>query len=109
MTTGVYALSCKYIVLSLLCICMSSYAFVIDYDAINDNDNTDYYGANSLEYSSQGNYTEDGVSRVIVPHDRNKGIANDLDNEGNGLKLEGVNKEDLEKLYYGNELYNKTK
>ena len=36
MNTGVYVLSCKYVVLSILFICMSSYAFVIDYDAIND-------------------------------------------------------------------------
>ncbi|SFS34909.1 hypothetical protein SAMN02910357_00272 [Succinivibrio dextrinosolvens] len=88
---------------------LSSYAFVIDYDAINDNDNVEYYRANSLNYASQGSFSEDGVSRVVVPHDRKKGIATNEDNEGGGLKLEGVNKEDLENLYYGNELYNKTK
>jgi hypothetical protein len=84
-------------------------AFVIDYDAINDNDNVEYYGANSLNYSSQGSFSEDGVSRVVVPHDRKKGIATNEDNDGNGLKLEGVNKEDLENLYYGDKLYNKTR
>lgn len=94
--------------ITMLCT-LSCSAFVIDYDAINDNDNVEYYGANSLNYSSQGSFSQDGVSRVVVPHDRKKGIATNEDNEGGGLKLEGVNKEDLENLYYGNELYNKTR
>lgn len=93
----------------LFTVSMNANAFVIDYDAVNDNDNSDYYGANTINYSTQGNYTEDGISRVIVPHDKKKGIATNEDNQGNGLKLEGVNKEDLEDLYYGNELYNKTR
>lgn len=94
--------------ITMLCT-LSCSAFVIDYDAINDNDNVEYYGANTLNYSSQGSFSQDGVSRVVVPHDRKKGIATNEDNEGGGLKLEGVNKEDLENLYYGNELYNKTR
>lgn len=94
--------------ITMLCT-LSCSAFVIDYDAINDNDNVEYYGANSLNYSSQGSFSQDGVSRVVVPHDRKKGIATNEDNESGGLKLEGVNKEDLENLYYGNELYNKTR
>lgn len=91
----------------LSCFCCS--AFVIDYDAISDNDNVEYYGANTLNYSTHGSSSDDSVNRIVVPHDRQKGIATDEDNQGGGLKLEGVNKSDLENLYYGNELYNKTK
>ncbi len=90
-------------------ICFNASAFIIDYDAINDNDNDDYYGSNTANYASEGNFREDGESRIIIPHDPKKGIATNEDNDGNGLKLEGVNKSDLEDLYYGNELYNKTK
>ena len=80
-----------------------SNAFIIDYDAINDDDNVDHFGTSSINYSTEGYCKEDG-SKIFVHHDKYKGIYQDKNSSG-GLKLEGVNKNDLELLHHGNELY----
>ncbi len=79
-------------------------AFEIDYAAINDDD-TEYNASNHISSYSMQDTTSEDVNRITVPHDKDKGILKNEDNGSKGLKLEGINKNDLEKLFYGNELF----
>lgn len=94
----------KYLLICCIFASISSNAFVIDYDSINDDDNPNNFGTNSLNYAVEGYYHED-ETQIHVHKDKQKGIMKNEKNSPNGgLVLEGVNKDDLEKLYYGNEL-----
>ncbi len=79
-------------------------AFEIDYAAINDDD-AEYNASTNISSYSMHDSTSEDVNRITVPHDKDKGILKNENNGSKGLKLEGINKNDLEKLFYGNELF----
>ena len=83
-------------------------SFVLDDFAINDDDSVNAQTDKGNNYTIRGYGTnQDSDSNTIsVPHDRQKGIANEelFYRNKSGVKLEGVNKDDLEDLYYGKEL-----
>ncbi len=51
-------------------------------------------------------FREDG-SKIYVHQDKRPVTVENEHNENSGLKLEGVNKQDLESLHHGAELYDK--
>ena len=105
-------IKCKYLLISCVFASISSNAFVIDYDSINDDDNPNNFGTNTLNYAVEGYFHED-ESQIHIHNDKQKGIMkNEKNSPDGGLVLEGVNKSDFESLYYGKELLkdtNKTK
>ncbi|MGN1281766.1 MAG: hypothetical protein ACI4UM_07680 [Succinivibrio sp.] len=91
--------------LSIMIVTFASSAFELDYNAICDDDNA--YGAFSSgnnNYSINGYKRNDEETTIIIRNDPRKGKFKNEDNTDSGLKLEGVNKSDLEDLYYGTQL-----
>lgn len=93
----------KLLLVPLLVFAFSANAYIIDYNAINDDDNSNNFGTNSINYSIDG-YKKNDQNVSSVKHDPRKGVYDDSDSDS-GLKLKGVNKEDLENLSYGESLY----
>ena len=93
----------RLLLLPLAIITFTASAYIIDYNAINDDDNANNFGTNSNNYSIDG-YKKNDQNVTSVKHDPRRGIYDDTDSDS-GLKLKGVNKEDLESLSYGNSLY----
>lgn len=81
-------------------------AFIIDYDAINDDDHAYALTDGTVNYSIDGYFREDG-SKIYVHQDKRPVTVENEHSENSGLKLEGVNKQDLESLHHGAELYDK--
>lgn len=94
-------------VITVLCslfLVFSVGAFELDYNAICDDDtSTSAFSNGNNNYSING-YKRKEESNIVVRHDPRKGKFKNEDNGDSGLKLEGVNKSDLEDLYYGSEL-----
>lgn len=93
----------KLLLLPLVIFAFTADAYIIDYNAINDDDKAINFGTNSVNYSIDG-YKKDDQNVTSVKHDPRRGIYDDSEDDS-GLKLKGVNKEDLESLSYGNSLY----
>lgn len=93
----------RLLLLPLAIVTFTASAYIIDYNAINDDDNANNFGTNSINYSIDG-YKKNDQNVTSVKHDPRRGIYDDTDSDS-GLKLKGVNKEDLESLSYGNSLY----
>ena len=83
-------------------------SFVLDDFAINDDDSVNAQTDKGNNYTIRGYDTnqDSDTNTISVPHDRQKEIANEelFYRNNSGVKLEGVNKDDLEDLYYGKEL-----
>ena len=102
----------KQIMLTLMLLlfvgCTSANSFVLDDFAINDDDslNAQTDKGNNYTIRGYGSNQDPDTNTISVPHDRQKGIANEdqFYRNNSGVKLEGVNKDDLEELYYGKEL-----
>ncbi len=93
----------KIIIVAFSIFAFTADAYIIDYNAINDDDKAINFGTNSVNYSIDG-YKKDDQNVTSVKHDPRRGIYDDSEDDS-GLKLKGVNKEDLESLSYGNSLY----
>ena len=93
----------KLLLLPLVIFAFTADAYIIDYNAINDDDKAINFGTNSVNYSIDG-YKKDDQNVTSVKHDPRRGVYDD-GGDDSGLKLKGVNKEDLESLSYGNSLY----
>ena len=93
----------KLLLLPLVIFAFTADAYIIDYNAINDDDKSINYGTNSVNYSIDG-YKKNDQNVTSVKHDPRRGVYDDSEDDS-GLKLKGVNKEDLESLSYGNSLY----
>ena len=94
----------KLLLVPLFTFSLCANAYIIDYNAINDDDNVNNFGTNSINYSIDG-YKKNEQNVTSVKHDPRRGVYIDTDADSSGLKLEGVSKEDLESLSYGKSLY----
>lgn len=93
----------KLLLLPLVIFAFTADAYIIDCNAINDDDKSINYGTNSVNYSID-DYKKNDQNVTSVKHDPRRGVYDDSEDDS-GLKLKGVNKEDLESLSYGNSLY----
>lgn len=80
----------KYLIILLLAICVQAQSFELDECAVND-DGKSLSTQKEISTISLSNEK----SSVVIEHDRKKGK---IENEGDGLKLEGVSKKDIETI-----------
>ena len=75
----------KLLLLPLVIFAFTADAYIIDYNAINDDDKAINFGTNSVNYSIDG-YKKDDQNVTSVKHDPRRGVYDDSEDDS-GLKL----------------------